>query len=301
MLKGIRHRHIILTMPDKLWSYFKKYRSLLKVLSDAADLLIKDILKFYKKKDALIPGIISVAQTSSRRCTFNPHLHLLVTEGGLLFPSKGTSAGWYPLTFIKSEVLSHKWQYFLLTSLKPHLPATPETRKLIDELFKLKTGFITYSKAQKIRKRDIVEYLIKYVVSPPIALRRIIKYDGRYVTYTYTPRQSQTQRTETVHVFRFINLLVQHIPEKGQKMVRYYGLYARNLLKRAKIILKELAERLKNISNIIIPKVSEVIYNALSYRERMKKYFNKDPALCPACQVEMITEKIYCFGQRFCL
>jgi len=137
MLKGIRHRHIILTMPDKLWSYFKKYRSLLKVLSDAADLLIKDILKFYKKKDALIPGIISVAQTSSRRCTFNPHLHLLVTEGGLLFPSKGTSAGWYPLTFIKSEVLSHKWQYFLLTSLKPHLPATPETRKLIDELFKL--------------------------------------------------------------------------------------------------------------------------------------------------------------------
>ena len=132
-------------------------------------------------------------------------------------------------------------------------------------------------------------------------MRRIIKYDGRYVTYTYTPRQSQTQKVETVHVFRFINLLVQHIPEKGQKMVRYYGLYARNLLKRAKIILKELAERLKNISNIIIPKVSEVIYNALSYRERMKKYFNKDPALCPACQVEMITEKIYCFGQRFCL
>ena len=50
MLKGIRHRHIILTMPDKLWSYFKKYRSLLKILSDAGDLLIKDILKLQEER-----------------------------------------------------------------------------------------------------------------------------------------------------------------------------------------------------------------------------------------------------------
>lgn len=145
----------------------------------------------------------------------------------------------------------------------------------------------------------MVEYLIKYVVSPPIALRRIIKYDGRYVTYAYTPRQSQTQEIETVHVFRFLSLLVQYIPEKGQKMVRYYGLYARNLLRKVRIILKELAERFKNIPNIIIPKVANVVYKTLLYRERMKKYFNKDPALCPACQVEMITEKVYVKGRGF--
>ncbi len=34
-------------------------------------------------------------------------------------------------------------------------------------------GFIVRAKKERIRKKDIVGYLIKYVASPPIALSRI--------------------------------------------------------------------------------------------------------------------------------
>ena len=57
-------------------------------------------------------------------------------------------------------------------------------------------------------------------------------------------------------------------------MVRYYGLYARNLLGKARTILKELAERFKNLPNIIIPKVSNVIYKALSYTDERTRDTN---------------------------
>lgn len=283
MLKGIRHRHVVLTTPEKLWRYFKNDRNLLKIAVDSGSDVVKDIIKFHKKKRGIIPGIITVIQTSSRRCTFNVHLHLLMTEGGLFF-GKGEER-WIPCTFIDSKVLCKKWQYYLLTSLRGHIP-----QEVIDELFKIEFGFITHSVAQKIRRRDIVGYLIKYVASPPISLRRIVSYIGDKVTYRYTPREGG-EREETIHVFRFINLLVQHIPEKWQKMVRYYGIYARNLKSEARRILKGLKEKCKDYPEVVIPEVPDEVFRPLTYAEKMKLYFNKDPCRC-TCGQEMITELI---------
>ncbi|MCK4580190.1 MAG: hypothetical protein KAU10_02480, partial [Dehalococcoidia bacterium] len=39
-------------------------------------------------------------------------------------------------------------------------------------------GLIVRAKKERIRKRDIVGYLVKYVASPPIALSRIEEYDN---------------------------------------------------------------------------------------------------------------------------
>ena len=85
------------------------------------------------------------------------------------------------LSYLEQTLLGKKWQYFLLTALRKHLSKTEKTKSLIDFLFK-KESFITYAKKEKVRKRDIVNYLIKYVASPPITLKRILKYDGRNVT-----------------------------------------------------------------------------------------------------------------------
>ncbi len=63
------------------------------------------------------------------------------------------------------------------------------TKKLIDKLFKEKRSFITYAKKEKKRKVDIVGYLIKYVVFPPISYRRIIEYKNKEVTFRYQTRE----------------------------------------------------------------------------------------------------------------
>lgn len=63
------------------------------------------------------------------------------------------------------------------------------TKRLIDKIFKEKRSFITYAKKEKKRKVDIVGYLIKYVVSPPISYRRIIDYKNGEVTFRYQTRE----------------------------------------------------------------------------------------------------------------
>ena len=76
MVKGVGHRHVVLTTPKELWSYFLKDRLLPKVMADAGAEIIKDILFFYRG-EGVEPGIILIIQTAGRALNFNPHLHLL--------------------------------------------------------------------------------------------------------------------------------------------------------------------------------------------------------------------------------
>ena len=191
-------------------------------MADAGAELIKDILVFYRKEGVEL-GICLCIQTSGRALNFNPHLHLLITEGGL-----GKDNKWYNLSYINQNLLGRKWQYFLLTRLKKYLPKNERTKKLIDKLFKEKCMFITYAKQERKRKVDIVVYLIKYVISPPISYRRIIEYKNDGVTFRYQTREGAKNKVKKLTVLGFIHLLVQHIPTENQKMIHYYGLYARS-------------------------------------------------------------------------
>ena len=76
-------------------------------------------------------------------------------------------------------------------------------------------------------------------------------------------------------------------------MVRYYGLYARNKVSKAKDLLVEILKRLnqKGWRKEAQRQIKEMFFSS-SYRERMISSFNKDPCLCPNCNTEMIVEKI---------
>lgn len=289
MIKGVGHRHVVLTTPKELWNYFRRDRYLLKVMGDAGAELIRDILKFYRKKEGIEPGIILAIQTSGRSLNFNPHLHLLVTEGGL-----GKDNRWYSLSYIDKYLLGKKWQYFLLTRLREYLPKNERIKRLIDKLFKEKRSFITYAKKEKKRKVDIVGYLIKYVVSPPISYRRIIDYKNGEVTFRYQTREGAKNKVRKMNVLGFIYFLVQHIPEANQKMIHYYGLYTRAKAKRIKRVVEKLIRSFNQEGWEEEQKrlLSEIISFPTTYRERMKMSYNKDPCLCPVCGNEMVIEKI---------
>jgi len=289
MIKGVGHRHVVLTTPKELWNYFRRDRYLLKVMGDAGAELIRDILKFYRKKEGIEPGIILVIQTSGRSLNFNPHLHLLITEGGL-----GKDNKWYSLSYIDQYLLGRKWQYFLLTRLRKYLPRNERTKRLIDKIFKEKRSFITYAKKEKKRKVDIVGYLIKYVVSPPISYRRIIDYKNGEVTFRYQTREEAKNKVRKINVLGFVYLLVQHIPEANQKMIHYYGLYTRARAKRMKTAVEKIIrsfnqQRWEEEQEKLL---TEILSFPTTYRDRIKTSYNKDPCICPVCRNEMVIEKI---------
>ncbi|MEA1965032.1 MAG: transposase [Candidatus Aerophobetes bacterium] len=162
------------------------------------------------------------------------------------------------------------------------MPKNERTKRLIDKLFKEKRMFITYAKKERKRKVDIVGYLIKYVISPPISYRKIIDYKNGEVTFRYQTREGTKNKIKKLDALGFIYFLVQHIPETNQKMIHYYGLYTGAKSKRMKKVVEEFIrsfnqqgweeeqERL----------LSEILSFPTTYRERMKMSYNKDPYLC---------------------
>jgi len=74
--------------------------------------------------------------------------------------------------------------------------------------------------------QSVARYVAKYVVSPPIAVRRIDRYDGERVTYHDRSHRPDRMEYETVPVDTFIGRMVQHTMPKGFKRIRYYGVQA---------------------------------------------------------------------------
>jgi predicted DCC family thiol-disulfide oxidoreductase YuxK len=91
---------------------------------------------------------------------------------------------------------------------------------------KYRTGFDCDCIPEKGPVERLVIYLFKYVSSPPISLRRIEKYDGENVTYWYKDHRRGLVQ-ETISAVEFIGRMIRHLPPKGFRMVRYYGIYAR--------------------------------------------------------------------------
>ena len=63
-------------------------------------------------------------------------------------------------------------------------------------------------------------YLAKYVVSPPISLRRILRYDGQQVRYWYNDHKTQHRQEAEVSALTFIGRMVQPILPKGFHRMR---------------------------------------------------------------------------------
>jgi len=104
---------------------------------------------------------------------------------------------------------------------------TPAFKTLVDKLYATyNNGFYVYAPPIKQFNVGAVNYIVRYTGRPVLAQSRIKAYDGKFVTFTYTPHGCDTPVTETISVFDFIKRLIIHIPDREFKMIRYYGFYA---------------------------------------------------------------------------
>src|SRR5438105_4210966 len=83
---------------------------------------------------------------------------------------------------------------------------------LVDACFrKYPNGLVTNVQKGAVpsQYQSLARYVAKYVVSPPIAVRRIDRYDGKRVTYHYRSHRTDRMEHETVDVATFIGCMVQ--------------------------------------------------------------------------------------------
>ena len=89
--------------------------------------------------------------------------------------------------------------------------------------------------------------MAKYVVSPPILVRRIDRYDGAQVTYHYRFHRTDRVERETVAVETFIGRMVQHTMPKGFKRIRYYGEQATKTFAKVKVAIQAALAKVEGV------------------------------------------------------
>ena len=120
------------------------------------------------------------------------------------------------------------------------------------------------------------------MVSPPIAVRRIDRYDGKRVTYHYRSHRTDRMEHETVTVDTFIGRMVQHTMPKGFKRIRYYGVQATKTFAKVKVAIQAALAKVEGVV-----KGAVKIIARLTYRQRYEQSTGRDPLVCPHCQSEM--------------
>ena len=86
-----------------------------------------------------------VLETAGRAGNWNPHLHILMTSGGVTPENR-----WREVSYFPYEELHKRWQYHLLTMLKARV-GTPEMKQRIDTLWqKYPNGLVAYLEDGKV-------------------------------------------------------------------------------------------------------------------------------------------------------
>lgn len=282
-------QHITFTMPAELWDFFWYNRPLLNLISKIAAGCIQTLAR--KKK--ITPGIFGALHTFGRDMKRNVHMHLSTTTGGL-----SENAQQWKKLFFHQATLMRMWRYQVIQlfrqahkqseliippTIQQQLNHTFTFNQLLDKLYQ-KTWIVHCAKPSNNHKHN-VNYLGRYTKRPPIAESKLRHYDGAEVTFKYLNHTTKTYRNFTMTVENFIARFIQHIPDVGFRMIRYYGFLAHRV--RGKLL--PLVYRLLN------QKTPQPI-SLPSYAQLIEKDFNVNPLTCILCGQPLLLATVS-FGQ----
>jgi hypothetical protein len=284
--EGVIYRHVVLTVPAMFRTTF--YQNAVVLLSAFMRCGAHCLDDFYStvRGKTLQGGYITVLHTHGRNGQYHPHLHLLATSGG--YDAQG--ARWEHLQYLPYALLRRQGQWHLLTMLRQTLK-TDAVHRLVDTCFRqYPDGLVTNVQkgAVPAQAHSVARYVAKYVVSPPISVRRIDRYDGERVTYHYRSHRTDRMEHETVTVDMFIGRMVQHVMPKGFKRIRYYGVQATKTFAKVKVVIQAALAKVEGVV-----KGAVKIIARLTYRQRYEQSTGRDPFRCPHCGAEMEVWRVW--------
>jgi len=266
------HRHVIFTIDENLWIIFEKYRFLLKAYVDEAVAIVQS---YFKKSRKIIPGIIAGLHTFGSRLNFNPHIHMMVTMGGMK-----KSGEWERYDFIPFELLRKQWQTVALKLIRKGLSEEEkrQVQPLLQKAYNANTaGFYVYAPKQKGNVKVQIQYIGRYMRRAAIAESRIVSYDGKNVVFKYSDKTDGQEKEMLVSVEEFIGMLIKHIPDEYFKVIRHYGVYGR----RIKSLCKRLISSWQKSARKWLVKAQRLLKR--NWRQRITEQTGKDPMICIHC------------------
>jgi hypothetical protein len=265
----VQYFHVVFTLPAELRALAAfSPRAVYDALHHAA---ADTLLEFGERRLSAKIGATLILHTWTRDLRLHPHVHAIVTGGGLALDASGWKAGHRKFLFpVKAMglVLRGKMMHALREAHRKGRFSRFEAFEDPEGFERLLRSIATkswnvYAKPSFDTGDHVIQYLGRYTHRVGIANSRL-----RDVTPTSVTFGTKDGGTETLAPVEFLRRFVQHVLPAGFHKIRHVGLHASQKQ-------RELARTVLASTCVVLP--------TPSWRERLAKLTGKDVSTCPMC------------------
>jgi hypothetical protein len=275
--------HAVVTVPKELRAAFRRNQKLMYgLLMQVSAAAVKDLCAKKRHLGAL-PGMLAVLHTWNGRLDYHPHVHLLLTGGGITADGQH----WEPARgefLVPVSALSRKVAAQFRAALEAEAPAL--FAKVSADVWRRE--WVSFCKHYGQGNDAVLTYLSRYVFRTAITNARILDMDQTHVTFRWKDRTADAWRTERLLGVEFLRRFLQHVLPRGFHKVRYYGLWhpsKRDQSHRAWVLLI-LATPADPASPLKVTSLSEVLSQLMELTDQtLNEVLDPDAKLprCPHC------------------
>lgn len=219
-LLGVDHFLVTFTLPDTLRIFIRSNQNLFyKLLFRSASEGLQSIAYDTKYIGGKL-GMIAVLHTWARNLSYHPHIHFVVTGGGLFedeniwLPSKADFL--VPVKAL-SKIFRAKFRDLLKSENGNIFSQVPFNVWSND--------WVVHSKPVGSGEQAL-GYLARYIFRPAISNNNILSLEKGIVKFKYKNIETKQWQEMELSAHAFIHRYLQHVLPKGFVKVRHYGLYA---------------------------------------------------------------------------
>jgi hypothetical protein len=276
--------HVVFTLPQKMRPWALKNQQLVyALLFRAASQTLATLARDPRYLGAQI-GCLAVLHTWTQTLIDHPHLHCIVTAGGLAEDGNQWIT-WRKGLFIPVKVLSLLFRGIFLEELKRQHAggrlkaprATDESQPhaafdgLIAALYR--QPWVVYCKPVLAAPEHVIAYLGRYTHRVALSNDRLVRLENGQVTFRWrdSARHNKT-KLMTVEATEIIRRFLLHVLPSGFVKIRYYG-----ILSHRNRATKLLTSRL--LLGAPVPEVPDKV----TWQDLFQRLTGIDPRACPFC------------------
>jgi len=285
-LLPIPYFHVVFTIPDLLNPLvLRNQEALYGILFRSVSETLAELAKTRKHLGAEI-GFISILHTWGQNLMDHPHIHTVVTGGGLSSDGrkwKSCKKGFFLPVKVMSKLFRGKFLAYLKQSRAASELVYPGTisnleqpaafNALITGLYK--NNWVVYCKPPFDGTKGVLEYLGRYTHRIAISNHRIVSMQDDRVSFRWRDyADSNKTKIMTVDANEFIRRFLLHVlPDRFVK-IRHYGILG-NRCRKAKL------DRCRKL--LAAAKEETVEQKKETWQETLLRLCGVDIGRCPAC------------------
>jgi len=228
---------VVFTIPNDLNPLaLRNKKAIFKILFDSASKTLLELARDDKRLGATI-GITAVLHTWGQNLLFHPHIHCIVTSGGLspdeekwlpgreryLLPV-GVIGKLFRCKFLHALHRSYKSAELSLAGSTADLADPMVWNGFKDQLYR--KNWIVYAKPPFGGVHHVFKYLGRYTHRVAISNYRLIEMKNGRITFAYRNYKKGEKTTMTLAATEFLRRFLLHVLPGGFTRIRHYGLYA---------------------------------------------------------------------------